>query len=58
MGMFDVKLEIVNDWRLRTKRYEKRDDFNPLKHSEICQSSEGTRAVTNTIMRSHKAFLR
>ena len=30
MGMFDVNLEIVNDWRLRTKRYEKRDDFNFL----------------------------
>jgi len=28
MGMFDVNLEIVNEGRLRTKRYEKRDDFN------------------------------
>ena len=28
MGMFDVNLEIVNGGRLRTKRYEKRDDFN------------------------------
>jgi hypothetical protein len=28
----------------------------PLKHLEICQSSEGTRAVKNTIMCSHKAF--
>ena len=30
MGMFDVNLEIVNERRLRTKRYEKRDDFNFL----------------------------
>ena len=28
MGMFDVNPEIDNEGRLRTKRYEKRDDFN------------------------------
>jgi len=28
MGMFDVNLEIDNEGRLRTKRYEKRDAFN------------------------------
>jgi hypothetical protein len=28
MGMFDVNLEIDNEGRLKTKRYEKRDDFN------------------------------
>ena len=28
MGMFDVNLEIDNEGRLKTKRYEKRDDLN------------------------------
>ena len=28
MGMFDVNLEIDNDGRLRTKCYDKREDFN------------------------------
>jgi hypothetical protein len=45
MGMFDVNLEIVNERRLRTKRYEKKDGFNFLVVLPVGAAYEGGKAT-------------